>query len=162
VREFRTAPAGRSARTKASDSALERLASKFGLSDMTNRDGSVGGSRKAKPDFKPIWGEMPKGNVYEVGRGERAADVKGALIQGGGAVGAMASMGMNSDVDAAMVQKYGPDVKERLARAAGIPVAEPKFMDVAKHLPKPRPNPQGREPGSANDLGKAMEQAPVE
>src|SRR6266850_1196813 len=71
VREFRTAPGGRSSRTKAADGALEHLARRYGLSDMSNRSGSVGGSRRpARPDFSPVWGDMPKGNVYEVGKGE--------------------------------------------------------------------------------------------
>lgn len=72
-REFRTAPAGHSARTKAADAALERLATRFGMTDISNRSGTVAASRTpgAPPalDFTPIWKEVPKGDVLEVGRG---------------------------------------------------------------------------------------------
>lgn len=161
LREFRTAPGGRSARTKAADGALEHLAKRFGLSDMSNRSGSVGGSRRQRPDFSPVWGDMPKGNVYEVGKGERPADPKGALVTGGGATGALGAMNMTGDIDRAMIEKYGPNVKKQLAKI-GMPENEPSMLDVQRALPKPRPRPVGREPGKAADLAEAIDRVPAE
>jgi hypothetical protein len=125
VREFRTAPGTRSHKTKFSDKALERLATRFGLTDMSNRNGSVGGSRK-HPDnpYAPVWGEMPKGNVYSPGKGEIQVD--GAA---GGAPAALKSIGATVDsAAAAMKAKYGGDY-----------TPEPTFMDVTKTLPRVRP-----------------------
>lgn len=161
IREFLTAPGGRSARTKAADGALEHLAQRFGLSDMSNRSGSVGGSRRQRPDFSPVWGQMPKGNVYEVGKGERPADPKGALVTGGGATGALGAMNMTGDIDRAMIEKYGPNVKKALAKI-GMPENEPSMMDVQRALPKPRPRPVGREPGKPEDFAAAIERVPAE
>jgi hypothetical protein len=89
VQEFRTAPGGRSERTKISDRALDRLASRYNLSDMSNRDGSVGASRKHPKGMEPLWQPLPTGNVYEVGKGEVARD--GAA---GGATAALSGLGM--------------------------------------------------------------------
>lgn len=161
VREFRTAPGTRSSRTKVADGALEHLAKRFGLTDMSNRSGSVGGSRRQRPDFSPVWGDMPKGNVYEVGKGERPADPKGALVTGGGATGALGAMNMTGDIDQAMIDKYGPNVKKQLAKI-GMPEKEPTMLDVQRSLPKPRPRPVGREPGKPEDFAQAIERAPAE
>jgi hypothetical protein len=77
IREFRTAPAGRSDKTKASDKALERMAKRYGLADISaSKTGSVAGDRMAKQrgfgkigdvDFSPRWGEIPKGGTYHAG-----------------------------------------------------------------------------------------------
>lgn len=78
-REFRTAPGGRSAKTKATDNALNRLAQRFGYTDISNRNGTVAGSKKAPQyDFRPTWGELPKGDKLVVGKGiEQVAGATG-------------------------------------------------------------------------------------
>jgi hypothetical protein len=153
IREFRTAPAGRSAKTKASDAALESLAKKYGLSDMSNRSGSVGGSRRAPMDFAPVWGAMPKGNVYEVGKGE--VQREGAQ---GGASAALQSVALpigGKQVALNMTSKDAgvSDLEKKLG-------AVPSFMGVSKSLPRVRPHPVGREPGSPQDLAQAIDKAP--
>ena len=74
IREFRTAPGSRSAKTKASDTALERMAKRYQLSDISAKSGSVAGDRAAKmrglgqvgpADFTPRWMEIPKGGTYD-------------------------------------------------------------------------------------------------
>jgi|HubBroStandDraft_2_1064218.scaffolds.fasta_scaffold195003_2 hypothetical protein len=147
VREFRTAPAGRSAKTKTSDAALERLASRFGLSDMSNRDGSVGGSRKNANPMQPYWSEMPKGNTFEVGKGE-VAPRGGNMVSNGGASAALAGLNITESVAAQMGEKYGGKFEK-----------EPGFMDIAKSLPPVRAVPQGREPGSPQDFDRALKSA---
>lgn len=79
IREFRTAPGLKSVKTKRSDNALERMAARYGLTDMSaSKTGSVAGDRIAKQrgfgqvagqDFAPHWGELPKGGTFEVGKG---------------------------------------------------------------------------------------------
>lgn len=130
VREFRTAPGAIGEKTKTSDRALERLAKRFGLTDMSNKDGSVGGSRKHDDKFKPVWGEMPKGNVYQVGKGEVPVD--GSQ---GGATAALSGL--------------------RVADNKG----EATFMDLAKNLPKIRPHAVGQF-GTPRDLQDAIDKAP--
>ena len=143
VREFRTAPGGRSAKTKTTDKTLQGLADRFGLTNMSNKNGSVGGSRQQPANaMAPVWGQMPKGNVYEVGRGERPVD--GAS---GGATAALAAVGINSQNEASV---------QAMADAAGVPM--PSFMDIAHSLPKVRPTVHGSS-GSSSDLAKAIESA---
>ena len=142
VREFRTAPGGRSPKTKTMDKTLQGLADRFGLTDMSNRNGSVGGSRKQPNEMVPVWGQMPKGNVYDVGKGERQVD--GA---GGGATAALAGLGINGQGEASV---------QALAAAAGAPL--PTFMDIAHSLPKVRPTIHGSS-GSSSDLAQAIERA---
>ena len=60
---FLKAPGGRSDKTKASDRALEHLAKRYGLDDMSNRNGSVGNSRKHPSGMEPRWGEIPDGKL---------------------------------------------------------------------------------------------------
>ena len=124
IREFRTAPATRSDRTKASDKALERLAARYGFSDLSNRKGSVGATRAAQSPFQATWGQMPKGNKFEVGKGEVPVD--GAS---GGATAALAGMGMAGSVAAKMTEKYGTEFEP-----------EPNIAERMKALPKPRPH----------------------
>lgn len=147
VREFRTAPGGRSAKTKGSDAALEHLARRFGLSDMSNRDGSVGGSRKHADAMKPTWGELPKGNVFVPGKGE--VNEKGeALSTVGGAIAGLAGMGID-----------GKSVAEKLGREKGLTLApEPTFADITKNLKGPRPLLPGKQYqyGTQADLDKAI------
>jgi hypothetical protein len=137
VREFRTAPATRSAKTKASDGALERLAKRFGLSDMSNRSGSVGGSRAQPRDFSPVWGKMPK-------EGGIDAALSSVAVPIGGKERVMDMRSKDAGV---------AELEKTLGKT-------PSFMEVAKTLHRPRPNPQGREPGNAGDLAKAIERAP--
>ena len=129
IREFRTAPGTRSARTKGTDRNLERLAARHGLTDMSNRNGSVGGTRAARAaannPFAATWGEIPKGNVYEVGKGEVARD--GAS---GGATAALAGLRMNEALPAGMQADLA---------------AAPSFLDIAKTLPRVRPQLPGKE-----------------
>ncbi len=143
VREFRTAPAGKSEKTKVSDRALDRLAERYRLTDMSNRNGSVGASRQHAPGMEPKWLEIPKGNNYEVGKGE----VQRAGSQGG-AQAALESTGMTGSVAAKLAAKLGHDVP-----------AEPTFMELAKGLPRVRPHAVGSY-GTSADLAKAIESAP--
>lgn len=143
VREFRTAPAARSEKVKASDKALERLAQRYNLTDMSNRNGSVGNSRKGAPGMEPIWADLPKGNVFEVGKGEVARD--GSQ---GGADAALAATRMTGSVAAELSKKLGHEVK-----------AEPTFMDIAKGLPRVRPH-VVKEYGTQADLDKAIKSTP--
>lgn len=123
VREFRTAPAARSDKTKASDRALENLAKKFNLTDMSNRNGSVGGSRKGQqPNMQAQWLDMPKNKDRE-----DKTDVIGPML---------ASLKVKTD-------KVGN---------------EPSFADVARGLPKPRPNVVASS-GSVADLAAAVERS---
>jgi hypothetical protein len=142
VREFLTAPGAKSERTKISDRALSRLASRYQLGDMSNRNGSVGNSRGAPPGMAPIWAELPKGNNYEVGKGEVTRD--GSQ---GGATAALSSTRMSGSVAAEIAKMVGHDV----------PV-EPTFMDISKNLPRVRPLVRA-ESGTSSDLDKAIKVA---
>jgi hypothetical protein len=162
IREFRTAPAARSEKTKASDRALEHLAQRFGLSDMSNRSGSVGATRRHKEmDFSPVWGKMPAGNAWN-GSAE-VAPTGGVLKQGGGASAAVQQiaipgprgkppMQLNMQAKDAAVA----DLEKSLSGKVG-PI--PTFGDVAKTMHKPVPHPVGHEPGKASDLQDAIEKA---
>lgn len=145
VREFRSAPGTRSDKTKSSDKTLEALASRFGLTDMSNRNGeSIGGNRKHADGMAAVWGELPKGNNYEVGKGEVQRD--GSQ---GGAEGILASMGMNANE--AQIQQ--------MAKDAGVSM--PTFTSVTKALPKVRPIVgKGLSFGTDADLSAAIERAP--
>lgn len=66
-RQFRTAPGIRSNRTRNIDSTLTALAKDFGLSDLSNRNGSVAQSQRAPQDMRPTWGNVPKGDVFKQG-----------------------------------------------------------------------------------------------
>ena len=146
VREFRTAPAGKSSKTKGVDRTLASLAARFGFSDMSNRDGSVGSSKKNSGEIKPVWGDMPKGNIFVPGKGE--VNAKGeAMSTAGGGVAALAGMGITGQsVAAQLSQKLGREV-----------TPEPTFVDIAKGLPKPRPIIDKRfSYGTQADLDKAI------
>ena len=143
VREFRTAPGGRSSSTKQMDKTLEGLASRFGLTDMSNRNGqSVGENRRQQNkqnDMTPTWGEIPKGNVFQAGKGE--VQVDGAS---GGALAATANM------------RAGDAAVNSLAKQQGVTL--PTFMDIAGSLPKLRPIIAGQS-GTSADLDKAIGKA---
>ena len=132
-------------KTKGADKTLEALASKFGLTDMSNRNGeSIGANRKHNDAMAAVWGELPKGNNYEVGKGE--VQREGAQ---GGATGIMSSMGMSA-ADAQVAQ---------MAKDAGVTM--PSFMDISKALPKVRPVvARGLSYGTEADLSAAIERAP--
>jgi hypothetical protein len=123
VREFRTAPGTRSEKTKTSDRALARLAERYNFTDLSNKRGSVGATRAAD-GMQAKWLDMPKGNKYEVGKGEVPVD--GSV---GGASAALSGVGMTGSVAAKMAEKYGKPFD-----------AEPNIMDVTKALPKMRPH----------------------
>jgi hypothetical protein len=81
-RAFLTAPGAISKKTSNTDRLLTQLAKDYGLSDMSNKDGTaVAGKRKT--NFAPVWGDVPQGNKMEIGKGE--VTVPGAA---GGAVAA--------------------------------------------------------------------------
>lgn len=139
-RQFFTAPGTRSAKTKASDVALERLARRFGLSDISNRKGSVMESRRGfgkigGMDFSPVWGTMPKGHNLEVGKGIVERD--GA--QGGGeALGKTLGTGRIADEPAASTEHALP---------------------TAQKLVRPRPVVVGRDSVTQDDFKAAVERA---
>jgi len=70
-REFRTPVGVKSPRTRNIDRTLSALAKDFGYTDLSNRSGSVAGSsgRPAPqgPDFRPVWGQVPKGDRFKQG-----------------------------------------------------------------------------------------------
>lgn len=64
VQEFRTAPAIHDGTTAYTDATLRGLADSVGLTDMSNRNGSVMNSQKPNPnhkglDFSPRWLDVP-------------------------------------------------------------------------------------------------------
>ena len=65
-REFRTPIAIKSSRTRNIDATLAALAKEFGYSDLSNASGSVAGGAR-KPDFRPVWGDVPKGDAFKQG-----------------------------------------------------------------------------------------------
>lgn len=146
VREFRTAPGGRSARTKGIDKTLEGMAARFGLTDMSNSGGeSVGANRVAARGMNsmaPVWGNIPKGNVFEAGKGE--VQVDGSQ---GGVTAALPGLGL-SDANNSAVE----------AMAAANNVKLPTFTDIASALPAPKPVIHGSA-GTAADLSSAIEKA---
>lgn len=64
-RQFRTAPALKSPRTRNIDHTLATLARDFGYTDLSNKSGSVAGGKKR--ELNPIWKPIPKGDVQEAG-----------------------------------------------------------------------------------------------
>lgn len=110
LREFRTAPGTRSAKTKISDKALDRMAKQFGATNMTNRSGTMKLNRGV-PQFEGQWGQMPKGNAWD-GKGEKPVD--GAA---GGAMGALSALNM------------APEQK-----------GDPNIAQIMKNLPRRSPN----------------------
>jgi hypothetical protein len=143
IRDFRTAPGTRSEKTKTSDRALDRLAARYQLTDMSNRNGSVASSRGVPKGMEPLWADLPKGNNYEVGKGEVARDGSA-----GGAEGALKATRMTGSVAAELSKKLGRELKP-----------EPTFMELAKGLPRVRPHVVGSF-GTAADLKKAIDSAP--
>lgn len=61
VQEFRSAPAVHDGTTAYTDQTLRGLADSVGLTDMSNRNGSVMMSQRARqgPDFTPRWVDIP-------------------------------------------------------------------------------------------------------
>ncbi len=61
VREFRTAPHYHDGRTANIDRTLDGLADSVGLTDMSNRNGSVMNSQRPRqgPDWSPKWIDIP-------------------------------------------------------------------------------------------------------
>lgn len=138
------APGGRSEKTKASDRALNHLASRYGLSDMSNRNGnSVGGNRKAPGEMTPTWGELPSGNIFEAGKGEVNRTDRARVDSQGGAAG--------------FAGPLSSGVSE-IEKAVGVPL--PNFMDLSKSMPRVRPipaiNPQDGKFQNSGDLDKAI------
>jgi hypothetical protein len=89
---------------------------------MSNRNGSVGNSRKQVSNTEALWGALPKGNAFHVGSGE--VPVEGS--QGG----AMATIGGAGESMTAQMEKLYPGQKFE---------PEQSFSDIAKTLPRVRP-----------------------
>lgn len=100
-RAFLTAPGKLSKKSTNTDRLLNMLAKDYRLSDMSNSKGSVGAGRVK--DNPAVWADMPKGNKYEVGKGEVA--VAGA--QGGAAL-AEAQMGKDASITDIALPKIKP------------------------------------------------------
>lgn len=68
-----------SKRTRNIDGTLERLAGKYGMTDMSTRNGSVMSSRKRQSNgSEAFWKEMPTGDRLVVGKGvEKVAGSNG-------------------------------------------------------------------------------------
>lgn len=133
-RRFFTAPGLKSTRTSNVDRMLRAVAADFGLTDMSNRNGSVAQGKRKQPDFKPVWGEVPKGDTF---KGDR---------QGGGVVEkAKGSMGgMNAAIAGYRVDQNAYE-------------GEIKPMELVRELTPPRPVVSKRLTyGTAEDLKAAM------
>lgn len=132
-REFRTAPGTRSPKTRATDVALERLAARFGMTDLSNRNGSVAASRKVGDlDFSPQWQEVPKGDNLEIGRGivPREGSAGGA---------AAAAQGLHTG-----------RIGDELVATEQVP------LPLGTMPPKPRPHVVGKDSVSGEDFTRAM------
>jgi len=105
-RAFLTAPGKLSKKSSNTDRLLNMLAKDYRLSDMSNSKGSVGAGRVK--DNPAVWADMPKGNTYEVGKGEQQR--AGSL---GGASAAVAGIG---GADASVSDIKMPPVKPVLVR----------------------------------------------
>lgn len=135
VREFRSAPGGRSDKTRATDAALQRLATRFGYTDISNRKGSVAQSQgKPKMEMKPEWVPMPKGDTLKV------ADK--TIEKRKGSVGGASTAAANA----------------RVLHSGGEPTVGAAPLPV-EGLPKPRPVVVGREGDYSQDFSKAVSAA---
>lgn len=143
-REYRTAPAARSGKTKATDAALERLAQRFGYSDLSNRGGSVAASQPQKPemDFRPRWEAVPKGHAFHAGG--RIEERDGAV---GGAEKPAGEYGSGRAV--------GPS----LGMPAELMATKDVPLPTGAALPRPRPHVVAQDKVSGADFDKAMRAA---
>lgn len=87
VQEFRTAPSIHDGTTKHTDATLRGLADSVGLTDMSNRNGSVMNSQKPNPnhrglDFSPKWLDIPHASPGWSQREERSPVVTPGEIGG--------------------------------------------------------------------------------
>lgn len=140
-REFRTAPAGRSAKTKATDNALNRLAQRFGMTDISNRSGTVAGSkRQPKMEMKPEWVPMPKGDLLKVG----AKGQPGVIEHRKGSAGGAEAAG----------KQYKTD---RVADEIVANMETP--LPVGQNLPRPRPVVVGRDTVTQEDFEAGIRSA---
>ncbi len=119
-RVFHTAPALKSAKTKATDTLLRGIAADYGFTDMSTRNGSVMASqRKEKPamDFRPVWGDIPKGDRLKAG---------GVIEKVDGASGGAEA--------GARQYRVAPGAPMQTGTGESL-----SFSDVAASMPKPRP-----------------------
>ena len=136
-RTFLTAPGAISGKTKGTDATLERLARRFGFTDMSNRNGSVGNSKRTNKvaglDFSPQWRPMPKGDKLEDGK---IISVEGSQ---GGADAAAKSFGTQP-------------VGDEITATRDVPTP------TGKRLPKPKAVPAASW-GTQSDLDQAVHSA---
>lgn len=105
--------------SKGVDANLQRLADRFGMTDISNRNGTVAASRHKTTDTSSLWGELPKGDKLVVGKGIEHVDGSS-----GGAQALASSLAPPSP-------------------------GESSFMDIAKEMPKPAPVVAGSYGGAA-------------
>ena len=145
VREFYTPPGTRSAKTKASDNALQRMATRYGLSDLSaSKTGSVAGDRMAKhpqgfgkvgqEDFTPRWGAIPKGGTFDVRTG-------GPVARDGGEGGA----------ESIVKSLSGGRAEPMPDNSSALPIGLPGR--------RPPPNVVGRDSITANEFSDAIRKA---
>lgn len=150
-REFRTAPAARSDRTKAVDNALSRLAGQYGFSDISNRNGSVAQSRPRAPvqdgappgfDLTPRWESVPKGHIFHAGgRIEEREGAEGGATVPAGQYHSNESMG----------KKLGlPSNRWETLASENVP------LPLGQLPPRPRPRVVAKDNVSAADFSAAV------
>lgn len=135
-RKFFTAPGLVGAATKGTDATLRRLAERFGYTDMSNKNGSSIASNKRQPKgFEPLWQDVPKGNVLEIGGGERT--VEGAV---GGAEAAGRAFNTAAIANELMATRENP-------------------LPTGGKLPKIKPNVVATPYGNQQDFDQALRRA---
>lgn len=99
-REFRTAPAHHSGKTKRTDDLVRQQVEAFGLTNIrSSRQGETARiqtpqerqmaefQKAVKNRYPSLWGQVPKGGVFKAGLGPEGE------TPGGGAIGALAAHG---------------------------------------------------------------------
>lgn len=134
-RAFFTAPGLVGNKTKGTDATLRRLAERFGFTDLSNKNGSIAASKRQPKGFEPLWQDVPKGNVLEIGGGERS--VEGAV---GGAEAAGRSFNTAAIANELIATRENP-------------------LPIGARLPKVRPNVVGTPYGNQADFDQALRRA---
>lgn len=131
VQEFRTAPHFHNGRTANIDRTLDGLAESVGLTDMSNRNGSVMNSQRARqgdgPDFSPKWLDIPHATPGWSRRGETSPVVGvDSIGQAGDLPGAPANI--MEKFKAAGITLPGPTLAA--SKAAGLFVGSAKREEL--------------------------------